>query len=190
MVFEREETIQLLDTLKEHKSLEIQSSRPIIIQTILLLIIISLIQMKIKLALLLLLQLDLISILITSLFSKIMKSPIRVFKSMYSYILIIYFPQILQQKFAKLNLKLFYGRERLNLITKLNNESNIQSDSIIKHKLEFNSESKQHKQQQFLEITEQLIINSKTLNISWQNASEIFKLLNIKNAIAEFWISR
>ena len=92
MVFEKEETIQLLDTLKEHKSLEIQSSRPTIIQTILLLIIISLIQMKIKLALLLLLQLDLISILITSLFSKIMKSPIRVFKSMYSYILIIYFP--------------------------------------------------------------------------------------------------
>jgi hypothetical protein len=60
MALEREETIPLLATLKACKSPEIQSSRPIIMQTILLLTIINSFLMKIKLALLLILQLDLI----------------------------------------------------------------------------------------------------------------------------------
>lgn len=90
MALEREETIPLLATLKACKSPEIQSSRPIIMLTILLLTIINSFLMKIKLALLLILQLDLISILTINLFSKIMKLMIKVFKSMYLYLFIFF----------------------------------------------------------------------------------------------------
>jgi hypothetical protein len=90
MALEREETIQLLATLKACKSPEIQSSRPIIMLTILLLTIINSFLMKIKLALLLILQPDLISILIINLFSKIMKLMIKVFKSMFLYLFIFF----------------------------------------------------------------------------------------------------
>lgn len=90
MALEREETIPLLATLKACKSPEIQSSRPIIMLTILLLTIINSFLMKIKLALLLILQPDLISILIINLFSKIMKLMIKVFKSMFLYLFIFF----------------------------------------------------------------------------------------------------
>lgn len=90
MALEREETIPLLATLKAYKSPEIQSSRPIIMLTILLLTIINSFLMKIKLALLLILQPDLISILIINLFSKIMKLMIKVFKSMFLYLFIFF----------------------------------------------------------------------------------------------------